>query len=157
MEAAGAHERLDPVAGLDLVGVRGGAARDRHSRGHRGPLALPGPLTHRTPTVRPPRDEFDELVLTLVRRYERRLGDELGEVEFGTEDVPELPPDWGDDPVPFGSLTPPAPGRPARIVVFRRPVEMRAPTEVERVALVREILVEHLAELLGRDPDEIDR
>lgn len=81
---------------------------------------------------------------------------ELRDVEFGTEEVPVLPDDWSDEPVPFGSLTPAASGRPARIVLFRRPIELRAPTRVERTALVREVVAEHVADLLGRDPSEVD-
>jgi hypothetical protein len=41
-------------------------------------------------------------------------------------------------------------------VLFRRPIELRARTRLERAALVREVLVEHIAELLGRQADEID-
>jgi predicted Zn-dependent protease with MMP-like domain len=48
------------------------------------------------------------------------------------------------------------PTSPARIVLFRRPIEMRAGSRRELAALVREVVVEHLADLLGRDPDEID-
>jgi hypothetical protein len=39
--------------------------------------------------------------------------------------------------------------------VFRRPVELRAKNRLERMALVNEILVEQIAELLGRDPGDI--
>jgi zinicin-like metallopeptidase len=96
------------------------------------------------------------MVLMLVDRHLKRWGSDLGDVEFGTEDVPEIPPDWGDEPVPFGALVKAKPGKPARIVVFRRPVEMRAKTRLERMALVNEILVEHIAELTGREPNEIE-
>ncbi|MGI8578736.1 MAG: metallopeptidase family protein [Nocardioidaceae bacterium] len=142
---------------LPIVARRTGAARERHGRGVRGPLALPGPLNsggvklHRTH-----REEFDDLVLTLVDRHLTRWEAELGDVEFGTEDVPQIPADWSDEPLPFGALTRARPGQPARIVVFRRPVELRANSRLERVALVNEILIEHIADLLGRDPDEID-
>ena len=53
-------------------------------------------------------------------------------------------------------VRPGAGNSPARIVVFRRPVELRATTRIERTALVNEVLVEYIAELLGRDPSEID-
>jgi hypothetical protein len=95
-------------------------------------------------------------VVALVDRHLRRWGDELRDIEFGTEDVPELPADWAEEPVPFGSLTRPRDDTPGRIVVFRRPVEMRAKTRLEQLALVNEILVEHIADLLGRDPGEIE-
>ncbi|MEJ7628737.1 MAG: metallopeptidase family protein [Nocardioidaceae bacterium] len=140
-----------------VVPVRAGAPRDRHGRGVRGPLVLAGPLTHGgAPHIESRRDQFDEIVLTLVDRHLRRWADALGDIEFGTEDVPELPEDWQDEAVPFGALTRPRDGQPGRIVVFRRPVEMRARTRLERVALVDEILVEHIADQLGKDPSEID-
>ncbi len=102
------------------------------------------------------RDDFDELVLSLVDRLSSRWGTELGDVQFGTEDVPQLPDDWADEPVPFGSLVRAGPHAPARIVLFRRPIELRAKSRLERTALANEVLVEHIADLLGRDPAEID-
>jgi hypothetical protein len=95
-------------------------------------------------------------VLSLVERLVARWESELEDVEFGTEDVPQIPDGWDDDPVPFGSCVSARGNTPARIVVFRRPVELRATTRIERTALVNEVLVEYIAELLGRDPSEID-
>lgn len=142
---------------MDVVGKREGSARGRRGRGFRGPLTLPGPLSPRGVAARPTkREDFDELVLSLVDRLSPRWEKELGDVEFGTEDVPRLPDDWGQEPVPFGSLTRGRGDRPARIVLFRRPIEMRAKTRYERTALANEVLVEHIADLLGRDPTEID-
>jgi hypothetical protein len=132
-----------------------GRARDRRGRGPRGPMVLPGPLSTRC-HVSTPRDEFDDLVVELVERIASRWQVELAKVEFGTEDVPELPPDWDDEPAPLGAVTQALPDAPARIVVFRRPIELRAKSRIEQSALVHEVLVENVAELLGRDPDEID-
>jgi hypothetical protein len=95
-------------------------------------------------------------VLSLVERLSARWPADLGDVEFGTEDVPQIPEDWADEPVPFGSLVRPGGSTPARIVLFRRPIELRTSSRVERAALVNEVLVEHIADLLGRDPSEID-
>lgn len=140
-----------------MTARRTGAARGRHGRGPRGPLTLPGPLnTGDAKLRRSRREEFDDLVLSLVDRHLVRWEHELDDVEFGTEDVPQIPDDWSDEPVPFGALTRARPGRPARIVVFRRPVELRAKSRLERAALVNEVLVEHIADLLGRDPGEIE-
>lgn len=94
--------------------------------------------------------------MSVVDRLTERWKAELGDVEFGTEDVPQLPAEWSEEPMPFGSLIAATPTSPARIVLFRRPIEMRATTRRELAALVREVVVEHLADLLGRDPDEID-
>jgi len=95
-------------------------------------------------------------VLSVVDRVTDRWQAELGDVEFGTEDVPQLPLDWTDEPIPFGSLMRATPTTPARIVLFRRPIEMRATSRRDLAALVREVVVEHVADLLARDPDEID-
>lgn len=95
-------------------------------------------------------------MLGLVERLSRRWSKELADVQFGTEDVPELPLDWHDEPVPFGALVRPTSTEPARIVLFRRPIELRAKTKFEVAALANEVLVEHIADLLGRDPGEID-
>ena len=118
---------------------------------------LPGPLTRQALAARPSRrEEFDALVLSLVDRLAGRWEHELEDVEFGTEDVPQLPATWDDEAIPFGSLVPARGSVPARIVLFRRPIEMRTRTRLERTVLVNEVLVEHIAELLQRDPAEID-
>jgi hypothetical protein len=106
---------------------------------------------------------FDDYVREAVERLERRWP-QLAEVEFAVQDVPgplpgEPEPDPTDaraDDVPLGRMVAAGPGRPGRIVVFRRPVETRAKGRDERAALVHEIVVEQVAELLGIDPDEID-
>lgn len=142
---------------LPVVGRRREATRDRHGRGLRGPVSLPGPLSPRGLAVRRSRrDDFDELVLSLVDRLAGRWDKELSGVEFGTEEAPQLPDDWADERVPCGAVVPAGSRNPARVVVFRRPIELRAKTRFERSALVHETLVEHIAILLGRDPAEID-
>jgi hypothetical protein len=139
------------------VAAREGGVRDRRGRGARGPLTLPGPLSPAGHDPRPTRrDDFEDLVLSAVDRVTERWKAELGDVEFGTEDVPQLPVDWADEPIPFGSLIRATATTPARIVLFRRPIEMRAASRRELAALIREVVVEHVADLLGRDPDEID-
>jgi hypothetical protein len=149
---------VDSTSGsLPVSERRSGSARERRGRGLRGPLTLPGPLNPTGSRPRPSRREgFDELVLGLVERLSVRWGKELADVQFGTEDVPQLPPDWDDEPVPFGSLVRATPTDPARIVLFRRPIELRAKTRLEIAALANEVLVEHVADLLGRNPAEID-
>lgn len=100
-------------------------------------------------------ERFDELVLALVGHLERRWSAVWGSVEFGVEEIPLIPVDWSDD-VPLATLVPAVGDTPARIVVFRRPVERRASGRAETSALVLGLLVERVAELLGREPQEID-
>lgn len=126
--------------------------RDRRGRGPRGPL-LPSTLpAHRTRAER-----FDDLVLDAVERLERRWGRYLNGTEFAVEDVPPSnPAPWESGGVPLGRCFPSQPGLPARVVIYRRPVETRATDDEDLADLVHEVVVEQVAHLLGRSPDEID-
>lgn len=135
---------------------RRGSVRNRRGRGPRGPMVLPGPLNpHGRAKPLTPRDEFDELVLTLVAALTARWPVELADVEFATEDLPPPPGEWSDGAGTFSCLIRSHGHTPARVVVFRRPVELRAKTRLERLALVNEVLFEHVADLLGRDPQDL--
>jgi predicted Zn-dependent protease with MMP-like domain len=96
---------------------------------------------------------FDELVLEVVLRLQRRLPDQLVAVEFAVEDVPPQEDGAG---VMLGSSSVAEGDRPARVVVYRRPVETRAASERVRALLVNDVVVEQVAELLGIDPDAVD-
>jgi len=135
---------------------RQGRRRDRRGRGVRGPLSLPGPLTPAGPAQRPvPSQAFDELVRGGVDRLRTHLRTELQDVQFGVEETPVLPQDWAGD-VPLGTSVEARRGRSAQVVVYRLPVLQRAHGRAETAALVLDVLVEEVADLLGRDPDEID-
>jgi len=131
----------------DRGGRRRPARRDRRGRGLRGPLA-PGDL----PLSLTRAEQFDELVLTAVTRLERRWGDQLAAIEVAVEDVPAP----GTDPVPLGRSEVATLDRPARLVVYRRPVEARARSRMAREDLVHAVVVDQLAELLGLDPITVD-
>ncbi|CAN5139646.1 metallopeptidase family protein [soil metagenome] len=141
-------------------------SRDRRGRGLRRPLVPP-----EVPLSRSRAEQFDELVLDAVEDLERRWRRELAGVEFAVEEVPFV--DAGDPEelvhgsdvvedgnVPLARLLPGEEGTsaplPARIVVYRRPLEVRARGRAELADLVHDIVVEQVANLLGRDPDEID-
>ncbi len=100
-------------------------------------------------------ERFDGLVREEVGRLGRRWGRELSRVEFTVEDVPEIEP-WFEGPVPLGETLPGENGRPVRITVFRRPVEARATGEAELGRLIRDLLVEEVADLLGLSPESVD-
>lgn len=97
-------------------------------------------------------ERFDDLVLGAVERVEGDFAAELAGVELAVEEVP--PP--GPGPVPLGRVDPPAGGRPARLVVYRRPVELRSPDVRDRPGLVRDVVVELVADLLGLRPEQVD-
>lgn len=126
--------------------------RDRHGRGMRGPIAPP-----QVPLAVSRADAFDDLVRDAADRLERRWP-QLADVEFAVQDVP-WPQDamaTDGDPVPLGRLIGAAKDRPSRIVIYRRPVEIRAKSRDERALLVHEIVVEQVAELLGLSPENVD-
>ncbi len=109
-------------------------------------------------------------MLAAVAQLEPRWESELSGVEFAVEEVPsaELPADALPtdlpDPVPLARLDPawaetgdPArPARPARIVLYRRPLLARADGEDELSDLVLDVVIEEFARLLGVDPQAID-
>lgn len=118
---------------------------------------MPGPLTPSgVPWVRTRRDRFDALVLDVVTALEARWADELGLVEFAVEETPVVPVDWSAPTVPLASLVRGRGSEPTRLVLFRRPIELRAETPAELGALILTVLVEQVSELLGRSPDEVD-
>lgn len=123
----------------------------------RGPAVLPGPLSPAgVPRSRSPRETFDEIVLGAVEALEERWHDELGLVEFAVEEVPLPSPEWSSGPVPLASLVRGGGAAPTRIVLFRRPIELRCEDRADLSALVHTVLVEQVSELLGRTPEEID-
>ncbi len=142
------------VPDLALPARRGGRRRDRRGRGLRGPL-LP-------PTLRGARtrgERFDDEVLAAVERVEERWGKALEGVEFGVEDVPpSAPAPWEEGTVPLGRYFPAdqVAGLSHRIVLYRRPIETRAEDPRELRDLVRDVVVEHVAHVLSRKPEEVD-
>lgn len=143
------------------------AARDRRGRGLRGALVPP-----EVPRARSRAEQFDDLVLDAVEHLEGRWGSELDGVEFAVEDVPRVTHAsaeemvYGTDVledgnVPLARLIPAgrdregAPTQP-RIVLYRRPLELRALDRPDLADLVHDVVVEQVANLLGLDPDEVD-
>lgn len=128
--------------------------RDRRGRGMRGPGVAPrSPGTSAGPSGR---ERFDAIVLEAVALVEARWHDRLGLVDYAVEDTPLVPDDWDDRTVPLASLVRGHGGAPTRLVIFRRPVEHRCSNRQELRALVLTVVVEQVAELLGRSTDEVD-
>ncbi len=102
-------------------------------------------------------EQFDELVLDAASRMEHRAGKAFGDVEFAVEDVPPSDPaPWEHSDVPLGRLFAAQGKMPARIVVYRRPVETRSTDPRELAALINDVVVEQVASLLGVDPRDLD-
>ncbi|AZM64715.1 MULTISPECIES: metallopeptidase family protein [unclassified Streptomyces] len=133
--------------------------RDRHGRGMRGPIAPP-----QVPLAASRAETFADLVQDSVERLERRWP-QLADIDFLVMDVPRLDgvgagagagTGWSDEAVPLGGTVAARNGRSARVVIYRRPVEIRTKGREERAALVHEVVVEQVAELLGLTPETVD-
>lgn len=134
--------------------------RDSRGRGLRGTLT-----PQDVPLYRSRAQRFDDLVLEAVAQLEPRWEAELSGVEFAVEEIPAADlPDDEPDPVPLARLDPGSPGaddpqhpaRPARIVLYRRPLMARADDEDDLGELVLDVIVEEFARLLGLDPQAVD-
>lgn len=124
------------------------------------------------PISRSRAQQFDDLLLEAVEHLDERWGAELAGVEFVVEDVPYVEHTssdvvYGSDVVedgnvPLARLLPATPGDegqddlPPRVVIYRRPIETRSHDQADLADLVHDVVVEQVANLLGRDPDEID-
>ena len=95
-------------------------------------------------------------MLDVVTDIDARWSEHLGLVEYAVEDAPMLPDDWGDETVPLSSLVRGKGQSPTRLVLFRRPIELRCETRSDLDAMVLTVLVEQVSELLGLPPEEID-
>jgi predicted Zn-dependent protease with MMP-like domain len=141
--------------------------RDRRGRGLRGPLVPPT-----VPLSKTRAEQFDELVLDAVEHLEARWEGALAQVEFAVEDVPYIEHTsaeevvYGTDVVedgnvPLARLIPAGRDQsgaavPARIVLYRRPLEARAMDRLDLADLVHDVVVEQVANMLNLDPDEVD-
>lgn len=117
----------------------------------RGPLLPAGAPAHRSRAER-----FDDLLLDVVEEMERRFPAQLAQVEFGVEDAPVLTGAELDRRIVFGRYVAAGQDGPARIVLYRRPLEVRADGDDDLAAMVRTVTVDCVADLLGVDPGDID-
>ncbi|MFD5391063.1 metallopeptidase family protein [Streptomyces sp. NPDC056669] len=132
----------------------------------RGPIAPP-----QVPLSVSRAESFVDLVQDSAERLERRWP-QLSGVDFTVLEVPtsELggpgpgggpdghggPDGWDGESVPLGRFIAAHGDAPDRIVIYRRPVEIRAKNRDERALLVHEVVVEQVAELLGLAPESVD-
>ncbi|MGB3955197.1 MAG: metallopeptidase family protein [Brooklawnia sp.] len=134
--------------------------RDRHGRGIRGPLALPNRITRtalRVPGQPSAAEFFISTTSQSVQRLMQTCPDALAGVDIGVEDVPSGAFDWALlDRVPLAAALDATEDRPARIVIFRRPLERRASDRADLRDLVHLTLVEQLSALTGRSMHDID-
>ncbi|WP_084104923.1 metallopeptidase family protein [Demequina sp. NBRC 110056] len=126
------------------------ARRDRHGRGLRAPL-----LPYDAPGYRTRGEVFDDELRDAAERLESRWGRAWGRIDFAAEDVPPSDPTPWEHGVPLGRVFPAELGQPTRVVVYRRPLELRAdPGHVRPI--LRDVLAEQVGAVLGRAPEDVD-
>lgn len=133
--------------------------RDRHGRGPRGPLAPRG-----VPISASPADRFDRIASEAIEHVEHRWRTELANVEFAVDLVPALEID--SDPSAEGAIESggvllaaivPARGtEKAHIVLYRKPIELRARDLEDLEDLVHDIVVHVISNYLGLEPEVVD-
>ena len=173
----GARKRADVGPGAASYAARmtsgtpGRRRRDRRGHGLRG-LLVPHPTGHPPldrrlglaaplPLARTRSERFDDLVLDARDHLMVRWGKELQDVDFAVADVPPeeaegIPFDEELASVPLAAAHPARRDAPARIVLYRRPIEARAIDELDKADLVLDIVIHEVADLLGVGPDVID-
>lgn len=142
--------------------------RDRRGRGLRAPL-----LPQFVPAFTSRSDEFDGIALEAFAEIDVRWHDQLSGLDVAVDDIPRMLPrdpdsiQWPDEvtadgAIPLARLIPAGVdtrGNPTRaqIILFRRPLEIRAKRGADLLELVHEVLVQQVATYLGVDEDIVDR
>ncbi len=121
----------------------------------RGPAFGEGALGGKVPADLSGRERFDRIAVEVMSEVEALWADELALVELAVEDIPVLPGTWVAPRVPLASFVPATATVPARLVLFRRPIEHRAQTQTDLAALVLTVVAEQLADHLGVPPEEV--
>lgn len=102
-------------------------------------------------------EQFDELVIDAAARLERLWGRPFPPVEFGVEDVPASDPlPWERAEIPLGRLFAATGREPARVLIYRRPIETRVESRAELIGIVGEVVTEQVAALLAVTPRDLD-
>jgi predicted Zn-dependent protease with MMP-like domain len=110
-------------------------------------------------------DRFDRIASDAVEHVEHRWRAELANVEFAVDLVPALEPDTAaatlDGAIESGgvllaSIIPARGPEKAHIVLYRKPIELRARDLEDLEDLVHDIVVHVIANYLGLDPETVD-
>lgn len=126
--------------------------RDTHGRGMRRPT-----FGSRLPRYRTRCGSFDDLFARQIRRLYLAWPELVGPVQFAVEDVPvSEPTPWDEADGMFSRSFPPSRGIPARIILYRMPIQERCRNNYEVTYAIREELALRLSDLYGRAPEDID-
>lgn len=134
--------------------------RDRHGRGIRGPV-----VRSDVPIAASPADRFDRIASSAVEHVEHRWREQLANVEFAVDLVPSTDVDPThptlDGAIESGGilLAQIIPGqgrRPTHIVLYRKPIELRARSIDDLEDLIHDVVVQVIANYLGLEPEVVD-
>ena len=152
----GQHSQGDAISSAKPVQPRRRIRRDRHDRGLRGPI-----LPHNVPTYESKREVFSAKVKEAIEEIDARISEKLKtgltEIEFSIDQIPsdrEL--DSRRKSVPLGRNESSQGGKPARIVLYRRPIELRGTDEDSLNRIIRDVLAENIGALVGMNPNDVD-
>jgi hypothetical protein len=111
----------------------------------------------RLPRYRTSSGMFDDMVASQIRRLSAAWPQLVKPVQFAVEDVPpSQPAPWEHDHSSHSQCFAAGHGTPARIVLYRLPLQMHVTDASELQWMIRDELVVRLAQLYGRRPEEID-
>jgi predicted Zn-dependent protease with MMP-like domain len=114
------------------------------------------------PIVTSASDRFDHIASEAVAHVEHRWRDQLADVEFAVDLVPTIDPDVpvSDEiesaGVPLARIFPATATARTHIVLYRKPLELRALDLTDLEDLVHDVVVQIVADFLGLDPDTVD-
>lgn len=126
--------------------------RNRHGRGVRTP-----PFGRRLPRYRTRSGMFDDMAIAQIRRLNDAWPQLLETVAVRCGGRSSLSPSpWETNPRLNSQAFPASHGIPARVVLYRMPLQSHARSRMDLQLAIRDELVLRIAELYGRRPEEID-
>ena len=126
--------------------------KDKHGRGLRGLLISPN-----VPAYTSREAYFDNLIILTSLKIQQKWP-QVSNIEFCTQNVPPSDPaPWEKGDAILGRAFDQdlKHNLPARIVLYRLPIQSRAKTRKELKALVEDIICQQLSHILNLDPEEI--
>lgn len=126
--------------------------KDKHGRGMRGVLLVPN-----VPAYRGRQEYFDELIILTSLRIQQKWP-QVGKIEFCTENVPPSDPaPWESKDAILGRLFDQdlKHNLPARIVLYRLPIQSRAKNKLELKSLVEDVICQQVSYILNISPEEV--
>ncbi|HCM93482.1 metallopeptidase family protein [Glutamicibacter arilaitensis] len=132
-----------------------GPRRNRHGRGRRGPL-----IPMHLPAYRSRPERFDDAVMASAQRLAQRWPGKIEKIEFLIDPVPsdkllDQASALGER-VPLASSVPAGARSPARIIIYRLPIEQIAGNTGELLDLVHQCVVHEVAQLWMKPISEVD-